>query len=491
MPYNINRYNGTLLTTVEDGTVDTTLDIKLIGKNYAGYGEVQNENFVHLLENFAGTSEPSKRTTGQVWYDSANKKLKFYDGTKFRTTGGAEVGTTEPVGLTTGDFWFNTSTNQLYAWDGGEFILVGPQAVADAETTQLRSRSVVDTTSATHAIVEAVIDGSTFYVISSDEFTLNNSLNAITGFSVIKKGITLVNTPNVTGGVEVAGVTSSDHRFWGTSSNALKLGGVDASLFTRKDVSEYPSAIQRFADVGYTVGNDNDLRVFIDGTTPTIQNDLSDSIVFKTTLSGTKIPLRLVGADLLPGSNNTSNIGSSGVRYATIYATSFNGTATQSDTLNVGGTYRTASTASSVNTIAARDGSGNIYANRFEGVASEAEYADLAEKYLTDADYEVGTVVTVGGEKEVRASIFGDRAIGVISAAPAYLMNSKADGQPVALKGRVPVRVVGSIKKGDRLVASDNGCAIHASFHQFADVFGIALESNNDVGEKLVEAVIL
>ena len=70
-------------------------------------------------------------------------------------------------------------------------------------------------------------------------------------------------------------------------------------------------------------------------------------------------------------------------------------------------------------------------------------------------------------------------------------MNSKADGQPVALKGRVPVRVVGSIKKGDRLVASDNGCAIHASFHQFADVFGIALESNNDVGEKLVEAVIL
>jgi hypothetical protein len=491
MPYNINRYNGTLLTTVEDGTVDTTLDIKLIGKNYAGYGEVQNENFVHLLENFAGTGEPAKRTTGQVWYDSANKKLKFYDGTKFRTTGGAEVGTTEPVGLTTGDFWFNTSTNQLYAWDGGEFILVGPQAVADAETTQLRSRSVVDTASATHAIVEAVIDGSTVYVISSDEFTLNNSLNPITGFSVIKKGITLINTPNVTGGVEVAGVTSSDHRFWGTSSNALKLGGVDASLFTRKDVSEYPSAIQRFADIGYTVGNDNDLRVYIDGTTPTIQNDLSDSIVFKTTLSGTKIPLRLVGADLLPGVNNTSNIGSSALRYATIFATSFNGTATQSDTLNVGGTYRTASTASSVNTIAARDGSGNIYANRFEGVASEAEYADLAEKYLTDAEYTVGTVVTVGGEKEVRASVFGDRAIGVISAAPAYLMNSKADGQPVALKGRVPVRVVGSIKKGDRLVASDNGCAIHASFHQFADVFGIALESNNDVAEKLVEAVIL
>ncbi len=491
MPYNINRYNGTLLTTVEDGTVDTTLDIKLIGKNYAGYGEVQNENFVHLLENFAGTGEPSKKTTGQIWYDSANKKLKFYDGTKFRTTGGAEVGTTEPVGLTTGDFWFNTATNQLYAWDGGDFILVGPQAVADAETTQLRSRSVVDTTSATHAIVEAVIDGTTVYVISSDEFTLNNSLNAITGFSVIKKGITLVNTPNVTSGVDVAGVTSSDHRFWGTSSNALKLGGVDATNFVRSDVAALPSVAIRFSDLGYTVGNDNDLAVYIDGTTPTIANVLSDTITFKTTSSGTKTPLKLVGANLIPGTHNVSNIGADATRYATVYATSFNGTATQADSLNVGGTYRTASTASSVNTIAARDSSGNIYANRFEGVAAEAEYADLAEVYATDSQYSVGTVVAVGGEKEVRASIFGDRAIGVISENPAYLMNKDADGQAVALKGRVPVRVIGSIKKGDRLVASDNGCAIRATLHQFADVFGIALESNDDVTEKTIEAVIL
>jgi len=491
MPYNINRYNGTLLAVVEDGTVDNTLDVKLIGKNYAGYGEVQNENFVHLLENFAGTSEPARKTTGQIWFDSGTKKLKFYDGVKFRTTGGAEVGTTAPTGLTTGDFWFNTSTNQLYAWNGSQFDLIGPQAVADAETTQLRSRSVVDNLGSTHAIVEAIVDGTTIYIISSDEFTLNNAVNAITGFSTIKKGITLVNTPNITAGVETEGVTSTDHRFWGTVSNALKLGGVTADKYVRNDVSVIPTAIQRFADVGYTVGNDNDLRVFIDGTTPTIINDISDSIVFKTTLSGTKIPMRLVGADILPGVHNTSNLGSSAVRFATVFAMSFNGTATQADSLNVGGTYRTASTASSNNTIAARDASGNIFASRFEGVASSAEYADLAEIYATDKGYEVGTVVVVGGEAEVRASAFGDRAIGVISANPAYLMNKEAAGQAVALKGRVPVKVVGIIKKGDRLVAADNGCAVHATFHQFVDVFGIALESSDDVGVKLIEAVIL
>jgi hypothetical protein len=70
MPYSIDKYNGTTLTVVEDGTIDSTLDIKLIGKNYAGYGEVQNENFLHLLENFSGTSAPPRPTSGQLWFDS-------------------------------------------------------------------------------------------------------------------------------------------------------------------------------------------------------------------------------------------------------------------------------------------------------------------------------------------------------------------------------------------------------------------------------------
>jgi hypothetical protein len=193
----------------------------------------------------------------------------------------------------------------------------------------------------------------------------------------------------------------------------------------------------------------------------------------------------------LPGSNNVSNLGSSSFKFATVFATSFNGVATQADTLNLGGSYVSASLTATPSTIAARDSSGDIYANRFEGTAAEAEYADLAEKYLTDADYDVGTVVTVGGEAEVRAAIFGDRAIGVISAHPAYLMNSASNGQAVALKGRVPVKVTGAIKKGDRLIAADNGCAVHAGFHQYQDVFAIALETNNDVGIKLVEAIVL
>ena len=104
MSYTITRTNGAQVAIVADGTIDATLDLKLIGKNYAGYGAVQNENFVYLLENFASNNPPPRAISGQIWFDSSASKLKFYDGVKFRTTGGAEISATAPTGLTVGDF---------------------------------------------------------------------------------------------------------------------------------------------------------------------------------------------------------------------------------------------------------------------------------------------------------------------------------------------------------------------------------------------------
>ena len=137
----------------------------------------------------------------------------------------------------------------------------------------------------------------------------------------------------------------------------------------------------------------------------------------------------------------------------------------------------------------------------FQGTATSALYADLAEKYLADDIYETGTVVVIGGEAEVTACKLGDRAFGAVSANPAFMMNSGLEGGTyIALKGRVPVKVIGPVKKGDRLVAADDGCAIVAntalknmpiSARGFPDTFAIALESNNDLEVKLVESVIL
>jgi hypothetical protein len=170
-----------------------------------------------------------------------------------------------------------------------------------------------------------------------------------------------------------------------------------------------------------------------------------------------------------------------------IKAIQFDGIA--SDSLRLDG--KLPSTNKLPDTVVLRNSAGDVSARFFDGTATSANYADLAEIYKTDKEYEVGTVISIGGEAEARSSVFGDRAIGAISEKPAYLMNSEAEGQAVALKGRVPVKVVGSIKKGNRLVATNNGCAVLATLHQYADVFAIALESSENIDVKLIEAIIL
>jgi len=493
MPYAINKYNGALIATVADGTIDNSTDLKFIGKNYAGYGEVQNENFLFLLENFANTSPPPRPQSGQIWFDSGTSKLKFYDASgKWRTTGGAEVGGTPPTGLTTGDFWYDTTNKQLYAWDGLEFILVGPQGVSGSSTTQMQSKSVRDTLGGVHAVILAFTNGNVGFVISSDpQFTLDPVLNPITGFTSIQKGITLAYTNNS----NQPGQTQTDDRFWGTSTNSDRLGGFPASDYIRSSGSIFTQLVQ-FADVGFTVGEVPKLRVFNSGnTTPTIQNTLNDTIVFQTTSSGiTNTPLTLVGPNMIPGSDNTTDIGSSSKKIKSVYAYTFDGVATRATALafsGAPGNYATASSASSPNTIVARDSSSDIYANLFRGEATSARYADLAEKYLADQEYETGTVVIVGGEAEITAGSIGHRALGVVSENPAYMMNSELEGGTyIALKGRVPVKVTGPVIKGQRLVAGTNGTA-QITMGNTADVFAIALETNTENSVKLVECVVL
>lgn len=487
MSYTINRYSGTQITVVADGTIDSTLDIKLIGKNYAGYGEVQNENFVNILENFAGAAQPPRPLSGQIWFDSQNSKLKFYDGTKFRTAGGAEISDTEPTGLSTGDFWYDTANNQLFALnEEGGYTLIGPQGVAGSQTTQLKSRQVTDTLGATHPIIEALSNGDTVFVVSAEaEFTLNGAINPITGFSKIHKGVTLAYTNNDSS----PGQTTTVDRFWGTSTNSDRLGGLSATDFIRSDNAEFAGLVN-FADVGFTVGNPvAKLRIYNDlATTPTIENQSSDTIVFKTS---TGTPLKLVGTDMLPGATLTTDIGSTSYKFNNVYANNFYGTVEQSDKLLVGSSYRSASTEAVINTVAARDADGYIKAVIFQGTATAANYADLAEKYIADAEYDVGTVLMIGGDKEVTACQVGFRAVGPVSEKPAHLMNSELEGgTAVALKGRVPVKVVGPVVKGQRLVAGAAGTA-QAAFGNTADYFAIALETSNEAGVRLVEALVL
>ena len=511
MSYIINNTNGDQIAVVADGTIDTTLDIKLIGKNYAGYGESQNENFVFLLENFSRPYPPSKAVKGQIWFDSGTSKLKFFDSVKWRTTGGAEIGDSAPAGLTVGDMWFDTLHNQLNTWDGTQYVLIGPQA-AGTQTTEMLSKNVIDASSdhISHAIIQGIVNGETIFTISRDSvFTLDDTINPIAGFTKIQKGITLRNTNDDL----QPGQTITDHRFWGTATNADRLGGHLPSEFAYASNASFTTQVH-FPEVGLTVGGDapnyrlwiyNEAQTSGGPLIPIIHNKVSDQIIFKTTVNNsTKTPLKIVGIDLVPGEDNISIIGSSTSRFNKVYATLFKGTADNADNLSVGGTYRAASIDASSGTVVARTNAnemingvattaGSIKATYFVGTATSAYYADLAEKYLADKNYEVGTVVMVGGEKEVTACQSGYRALGTISENPAYMMNSHlVDGTYIALKGRVPVKVYGPVKKGDRLIAYTNGVAKALTPLEMPDlVFAIALEDNTNPDVKIVEAVIL
>jgi hypothetical protein len=594
MAYQVDKFNGTFLTSVEDGTIDTTTDIRFVGKNYAGYGEVQNENFLHILENFANTTPPPRAVIGQIWYDSTSteKKLKFYDGNQWKVASGARVATIAPSGLTTGEFWWNSSSRQLYTWDGTEFVLVGPEVAPDAGVSSVVAQRVKDTSRTTeYSILKFIVGGNTVAIASSDEFTLSDLDNPIADFSRIKKGITLVNTPTT-------GISSDNYVFWGSASNALKLGGVDAANYLQRGDNSFSEEVS-FADPGFTVGNAPDLRVNVENDDEVIfENLLGNPLRFRITVTQVtdeRDVLVITSTAAEPGSNNVYNLGSTSKAWNAIYGTSIFGNLTGNVTGDLTGTvtgtirasdstilinstskqigyaganlvgtldgtvtgncegtannatklngleansavpsplvstipvrddsgnitanqfigitdkadrlkiddsatdsdpnYRSAKTTKTANTIAARDGSGNLLANLFDGTATAAQYADLAEKYLPDAEYDVGTVVAVGGEKEITAAKLGDRAIGVISANPAFMMNKDLEGGVyVALKGRVPVKVTGTIKKGDRIVSTDNGVAIKATYQQYHEIFAIALESSDDVGTKLIEAIIV
>ena len=489
MAYAIDRYNNTLLTSVEDGTVDQTTDLKFIGKNYAGYGEIQNENFLFLLENFSGANQPSRPISGQVWFDSGTSKLKFYDGTQWRTSGGGETGATEPTGLASGDFWWDSGNDQLYVYNGTSFVLIGPQNAGEG-VTQMTSLEVLDTTSATRGIIASVIEDETLFVVSPAQFDLNDSETALKaqGYDKIHKGITLRNTLNATGGI-----TSTTDRFHGTATNSEKLGGFAYDNFVRTDAPSFTSSVG-FPDAGALIGDSQDfqLKIDADGYTGVIQNITNNgTIKLKVTTGGGALThvSTVTATGIVPAVDNTFTLGSASLGFSNVYAINFTGEASKATTLRVGSDFRNASSSATNNTVAVRDATGNIAANLFQGVATQARYADLAEKYTTAEELPAGTAVSVCSHEdhEVEPAVASNHCIGVVSTDPAYMMNSEADGQYIGLKGRLPVRVKGAVSKGDAVYAMAEGvCTTIAT----TALVGIALESNSDEGEKLVECVL-
>jgi hypothetical protein len=263
MPYTINRTNGAKITVVNDGTINTTsLDITLIGKNYTGYGEAFNENFVKLLENFSNTTRPPKPLTGQLYFNSTTKKLEVYTTTgetRWKTLGVMDVGTSKPVGANPGDLWFNPNDagGRLYAYSGsgGEWILVGPVTARGIVSGAVSLEVVNQDTNLPETVLRLVANGSTSFIASTrPTFDVDSSeTDVISSFVSIRQGITLPNTDS--DGVSYDPSLADGYLMWGTAGTALGLVRSNGNYIT---ADSYLTQAELSTAVGTVTINEDD-----------------------------------------------------------------------------------------------------------------------------------------------------------------------------------------------------------------------------------------
>lgn len=222
MSYIVNKTDGSVLTTLNDGTTNSDTGLTLIGRNYTSYGEIQNENFVRLLENFASTLPPGESVgfapiPGQLWWDTANQRLRVYNGADFVSVSEQNVGPTAPETSKVGDQWWDTTNKQLKINDGAQWVLINPPYTDSQGKSGSFVETVTDGSLVSHTVVSTYTNNHLISVASYDPSFVTGAYDQ---FSVITPGITLAS--NVT--------------LNGTADNALKLGGAWANTFPRTTV---------------------------------------------------------------------------------------------------------------------------------------------------------------------------------------------------------------------------------------------------------------
>ena len=281
MSYKLNKTDGELLVELADGQIDTTTtDVTLVGRNYKGFGESFNENFIKIVENFANTAAPGNPLVGQLWYDTSDQRLKLYDGNTFRTAGGPIVSNARPS-MVAGDIWIDNENNKMYFFDGTDLVLVGPEYDAGQGQTGFEVASVIDISARERVILKIWMGGTLFGVISKEEFRLSGD-NKIPGYpddpddvifparQLYRKGFNLV-----------------DNSFWyqGTAQNARALVDTDGNSFTSVNflptsgvgTTSGPIIIENSAGISVGIGDTQYGNLKIVGSTTTIETQQQDT----------------------------------------------------------------------------------------------------------------------------------------------------------------------------------------------------------------------
>lgn len=460
MAYTINLTDGTQFATIADGTINTSAGfsssapLTLIGKNYAGYGEFLDENFIHLLENGASTTQPGAPLVGQIWWNKSTGTMAAWSGNAWKTLTGAKTSATAPTFAVQGDLWYDTVNAQLHVYSGTQWILVGPASSSGQGTSGAIVETLVDGSAGNHVVIRFYVNNVTVAIMSKDAtFTPSP---AITGFATIGPGFQL-------------STDVSNNLLRGTATNSQALGGVAANGFVSTTTnSTMTGTLGILNDSGLSVGGDSDARILVSGTTVIMRNQTEDGNL---------------ALQVNDGGSVTSVMTVNGATSAVTFPTSVS---VNAGILNGAG-----------------NGVGNIgnatgYFNTIFAQATSAQYADVAERFASDEQLAPGTVVELGGPAEITKSRqdLSENVFGVVSTRAAYLMNSGAGTDathpPVAMTGRVPVRTIGRVTKGDRLVSAGDGLARAALAGEATafNVIGRALEDKVTADEGFVEAIV-
>ena len=593
MAYTINLTDGTVFATISDGTINTSSSMILVGKNYAGYGEFLDENFIHLLENGSNTTAPAAPLTGQLWWDKTNNLLKVYNGSIFKTISAATASASAPTSNVTGDLWYDTTNQQLKVYTGAAFLVVGPGYTSAQGTSGAIPETILNNVGATRYITSLYVNNVRVAIVyDGASFTPEAAL--LVAFPTIYPGVTL--SSSVSGAV-----------FAGSATNAQLLDSLDSTSFMRADANTATTGRLQVNNAnGIYIGTSNVvnisqssndgviaspvstgnliIRTNVSGTTYTVATALGGNGAFAianaatigTTLSVTG---NTTGGNLLTGGqvsaagnitganfignvippaggavSTTGNISGGNILTSGLISAGGNitsaaniagnyllgngsqltglsaavavtkfvngssegnaGSSGGNITFTVGGTSNvlvlsstTAYFGSDVSVSAIqKTGSnsvGNIgssanYFNRVFATATTALYADVAERFAADELLEPGTVVELGGSKEITRSQqdLSENVFGVISTRPAYTMNGGAGEDdthpPVAMTGRVPVKAIGIIRRGDRLVSAGSGVARAAQPGEATafNVIGRSLEDKHLEELGTIEAIV-
>jgi hypothetical protein len=395
MAYTIVKSDGTVLTTIADGTINTTsTSLGLPGRNYAGYGQTLDTNFVHMMENFADTTPPSNPLRGQLWFD--------------------------------------TNANTLY--------------VCPADGTS--------NANAWLALTSTASGGTTTFgaVTVTGNLQANNitATNTITGASGVFTNISVSANANIaTGNITTGNISTLNTTV--ISAGANTTAGTLTGTWTANGGSSGNSLIVTNGNIVASTGIKTDNYYYANGTPISFAGTYNNSNVaaYLPTYGGNILTVQTQATTITTGANTTA------------------GTLTGNWTLSTGSRL-------------------------------QSTYADLAERFEADTYYDAGTVVELGGDKEITAVQYelSDDVFGVVSATAGYIMNGAAGTDethpPIAVGGRVQVKIIGKIRKGQRLVSAGKGVA-RAALPGEATAFNIigrALENKTTDELGAIEAFV-